>query len=154
MATCFGRRQFISALGGASLGWPLAARAQMPVIGFLGATALDHYTGPQVAAVRQALSEADFVDDRNIAIEFRWAEGHYDRLQAFADELVGNHVAVILASSLPSAVAAKQATSSIPIVFVMGADPVKLGVVPSLGRAATSPGFISITARSAASAWS
>jgi putative ABC transport system substrate-binding protein len=137
LAIGIARRRFIFALGGASFGWPLAAHAQqpaMPVIGFLGATALDPYTGPLVAAVRQALTEVDFVEDRNITIEFRWAEGHYDRLQAFANELVGNHVAVIVAGSLPSAVAAKQATSSIPIVFIMGADPVKLGVVASLNR--------------------
>lgn len=132
-----GRRQFITAIGGVTVAWPLAARGQrptIPVIGFLGATALDEYTSQQVAAFRQGLTEVGLVENRDIAIEFRWAEGKYDRLPALASELVADRAAVILAASLPSALAAKQATSSIPIVFIMGADPVKLGVVVSLNR--------------------
>jgi putative ABC transport system substrate-binding protein len=131
------RREFLIVLGGAAAAWPLAARSQqtaMPVIGFLGATAPDAYTSQLVAAFRQGLTEVGLVENRDFAIEFRWAEGNYDRLPALASELVGDRAAVILAGSLPSALAAKQATSSIPIVFIMGADPVKLGVVTSLNR--------------------
>ena len=131
------RREFLILLGGAAAAWPLAAHSQqtaMPVIGFLGATALDAYTSQLVAAFRRGLTEVGLVENRDVAIEFRWAEGNYDRLPALARELVGDRAAVILAGSLPSALAAKQATSSIPIVFIMGADPVKLGVVTSLNR--------------------
>ena len=94
------------------MAWPLAARGQqpaIPVIGFLGATALDEYTSQQVAAFRQGLTEVGLVENRDIAIEFRWAEGNYDRLPALASER--HRAAVILAGSLPSALAAKQATS-------------------------------------------
>ena len=131
------RRDFIKVLGSGALAWPLAARAQqpaMPVVGYLSATALDRYTSPLVVAFQQGLSEEGFVEGHDIAIEQRWAEGHYDRLPAFATELVNRRVAVIFASALPSTVAAKQATLTIPIVFVMGADAVKLGVVASLNR--------------------
>jgi len=132
-----GRRKFLKIILGAVAAWPLASRAQqpaMPVIGFLSATALDSYVRPLVAALRQSLTENGFVEDRNVAIEFRWAEGHYDRLQTLATELVTRGAAIIFASSLPSALAAKTVTSTVPIVFVMGADPVKLGVVASLNR--------------------
>jgi putative ABC transport system substrate-binding protein len=128
------RRDLLGLLGSAAAAWPLAAHGQAtPVIGFLGATAPDDI-GPQLDAVRQTLTKSGFPADRDDSIIFRWADGHYDRLPALASDLVNRKVAVIFAGSLPSAVAAKQATSTIPIVFVMGADPVKLGVVASLNR--------------------
>src|SRR5262249_6663308 len=128
-------RRFITLLG-STVVLPFVARAQqrMPVIGYLSATAPGGYSTPLITAFRQGLYEIGFAEDQNVAIEFRWAEGRYDRLPALAAELVNRGVGVILAGSLPSALAAKQATSAIPIVFVMGADPVKLGVVASLNR--------------------
>ena len=151
------RREFVTLLGGVAA-WPTVVRAQpqtTPVIGYLGATALDSCANAQVAAYRQGLTDAGFVADRGFEIEFRWAEGRYERLPALAGELLSGGIALLFASSLPSCLAAKRATSTIPIVFVMGADPVKLGVVASLNRPeATLPEFINITARLAASAWS
>jgi ABC-type uncharacterized transport system substrate-binding protein len=131
------RRDVIKLIAGSTVARPLTAHAQqsaVPVIGFVSATAPDRYIRPLVVAFRQGLNEIGFVEGHNVAIEFRWAEGHYDRLPAFAAELITRQVAVIFAGSLPAALAAKEATSSIPIVFVMGADPVKLGVVASLNR--------------------
>ena len=118
---------------GAMAAWPLAARAQQPVIGFLNDGSSDAFAR-RLEAFREGLSELGYVEGQNIAIEFRWAEGRYDQLPIMAAELVHRQVAVIAASATPSAVAAKGATSTIPIIFAVGGDPVKFGLVKSLAR--------------------
>jgi putative ABC transport system substrate-binding protein len=131
------RREFITLLGGAAVAWPLAARAQqaaISVVGFLGAPSPGPYAR-YVAAVHQGLKEAGFVEGQNLRFEYRWAEGHYDRLPALAMELVDRHVAVIVPiGGAPATVAAKAATSTVPIIFNMTADPLELGLIASLNR--------------------
>jgi putative ABC transport system substrate-binding protein len=132
------RREFITLLGGAAATWPLTARAQqkaIPLIGFLASYSLDRPGKRLVAAFLDGLKEFGYEDDRSVRVEYSSAEGNYDRLPALASELVRHRVDVIAAvGGSPAVLAAKRATKSIPIVFVVGVDPVKLGLVKSLNR--------------------
>src|SRR6266516_2880239 len=131
------RRDFIKVIAGSAIAAPRAARAQQPAvpsIGFLGSVSPEMYTA-RLRAFRQGLREEGYVEGQNVAIEYRWAEGHYDRLPVLAAELVHREVAVIVAGGgTPSAVAAKAATATIPIVFAVAVDPIEAGLVANLHR--------------------
>ena len=131
------RREFIRLLGGAAAVWPIMARAQqpgMPVIGYLGVSSFETSAGRSLLAFKRGLAETGYAEDRNVTIEYRWAEDQYDRLPGLAKELVQRRVAVLVAAGSPAALPAKGATTVIPTVFMIGSDPVELGLVASLNH--------------------
>jgi ABC-type uncharacterized transport system substrate-binding protein len=128
------RRDFLGALSGAAVGWPAAARAQQPTIRAIGLLSARAPGPSELAALRQGLADSGYVEGRNVTIEYRWAEGQFDRLPALAADLIQHRVAVIIATGMTSAVAAKAATATIPLVFLAADDPVKFGLVGSLSR--------------------
>src|SRR5262249_24310098 len=131
------RREFITLLGGAAAAWPLAARGQqlaLPVIGYLGSSSFERSAGRSLLNFKRGLAETGYVEDRNITIEYRWACDQYERLPALALEFVQRRVRVLVAAGSPTALPAKAATTVIPIVFMVGSDPVELGLVTSLNR--------------------
>jgi putative ABC transport system substrate-binding protein len=130
------RREFVTLLSGAAA-WPMVARSQqsaMPVIGYLGSSSFERSAGISLLNFKRGLAETGYVEDRSVTIEYRWADDHYERLPALAVELVKRRVAVLVAAGSPTALPAKAATTVIPIVFMVGSDPVELGLVGSFNR--------------------